>query len=157
MKMNQLLCVALLCAAGCAGTETVATSSPLVEPVAPVVEDEGEGGIQEWIPNIFADLWETLYVNIGADYGWGVHVQATDLIQIGIFDYSDFNVLGVDKGIFYGEWTCPFTERDDWRDGLDLSAELGVGFGMGFRARLWEFVDLLSTIVGFGYWSLDGD
>lgn len=158
MKTNRLLCVALLCAVGCAGTNTATTTSPLVEPVAPAMHHGGDGGIENWIPNIFADLWETMSLHLGDEYGWGLHVQATDLFQVGIFDYSDFSVLGVESDIFHGEWACPFTEREDWRDGFDFSAKVGLGdFGLGFRARLWEFVDLLSTIVGFGYWSLDGD
>ena len=40
---------------------------------------------------------------------------------------------------------------------LDMSAKFGMGFGAGFTLHTWELIDTLSTIVGFGYWSLDGD
>jgi len=141
------LCVVLLCAVGC-------SSVPAPEAPAPETAVVEDSGIQVWIPNFFADLWETFDANIGLDYQMGAHIKFTELARIGIFDYSDFTLLGVDKGIFYGEWNFQEPERGHY---WDLSGTIGVGAGASATLHTWEVLDAVSSLIGFGYWSLDGD
>src|SRR5690242_15754660 len=101
--MKRLLSVALLCAVGCSSVPATPTTK------APAA-GEKEHGLQVWVPNFFADLWETFDARIGMDYGFGAHIKLTDLAKIGIFDYSDFSLIGVDKGIFHGQWAFPNLE-----------------------------------------------
>jgi hypothetical protein len=157
--MKRLFCVALLCAVGCTSVP-VAEPAPAVVDPAPVVAvngDHNEPGLARWIPGIFADLWEVLDARIGLDYGLGAHLKFTDLARIGIFDYSDFSLIGVDSEIFHGEYTFPdmaaWTKNGSW----DFSAAFGVGLGAEFAFHTWEFFDFVSSIVGLGYWSLNDD
>ena len=145
--MKRFLCIALLCAVGCSAVPTAPTNYALQD-------DEGTG-IQYWIPAIFYNLWETVDANIGWDYGFGAHLKLTELARVGILDYSDFNVLGFTKNIFFGEWEVPpMNQRGAvW----DLSATVGIGLGASATIHVWEVVDLISVIVGFGYWSFDKD
>lgn len=140
--MKRFLCIALL-AVGCSSM-----------PTAPA-DTTTTAGIQDWIPGIFADLYETVDANIGLDYGFGAHYKLTELLRVGILDYSDFSVLGLDKEIFYGKWNFPKMNQPGsvW----DLSATLGVGLGASATIHSWEVLDLLSSIIGFGYWSIDKD
>ncbi|GJM22492.1 MAG: hypothetical protein DHS20C15_24070 [Planctomycetota bacterium] len=159
--MKRLVCIGLLVATGCASTATLPVEAEA--PAAPIIalEDGADGGggdppgIQGWIPGFFADLWQVFDANIGTGYGFGMHLHATELARLGIFDYSDFSLLGIDKGIFYGEYTVP--PMDQKEEVWVLGAKFGIGFGMEFSADLWEFVDFASSLVGFGYWSFDND
>ena len=58
--MKRLLCVALLCAVGC-------SSAPTVEPAK-------DGTIRNWIPGIFADMWDSL---IRRTIAWSTHAGAS--------------------------------------------------------------------------------
>jgi len=140
--MKRFLCIALL-AVGCSSMPTAPT------------ETTATAGIQNWIPGIFADLYETVDANVGLDYGFGAHAKATELARVGVFDYSDFSVLGFDKEIFHGQWNFP--KMDQPGSVWDLSATLGVGLGASATVHTWEVLDLISSIIGFGYWSLDED
>src|SRR5262245_64512908 len=99
--MKRLLCVALLCLAGCASVPT---------DKAPAAPEGKEHGLQVWIPHFFADLWETFDARIGMDYGFGAHIKLTDLARLGIFDYSDFTFIGVESDIFKGGYHFPNLE-----------------------------------------------
>ena len=100
--MKRLLCVALLCAAGCASVPTSApTSLPAGAPPTALADSAKEHGWQVWIPHFFADLWETFDARIGMDYGFGAHIKLTDLARLGIFDYSDFTLIGVESDILF--------------------------------------------------------
>ncbi len=151
--MRHLLCVALLCAVGCSSIP--ATSS--LNTAAPA--SESEQGLRQWIPGIFEDAWEVVDARIGMDYGFGAHFKFTDLARVGIFDYAEFDVLGFDKGIFHGKYSLPSMDpmnpakNSSW----DVSAKLAIGLGAEATVHAWELVDLASSIVGFGYWSLNQD
>ncbi len=160
----KLLCMALLCTAGCAGTMTAPPTIHGEAPALAVQDDEGPPGIQGWIPGIFDDMWDTLSINIGSGYGAGAHVKLTNLARIGIGDYADFGLLGIERDVFYGEWHNPiYTGNDDDPDAYggaslwDIGAKFGVGWGGHVTIHTWEVVDLISSIIGFGYWSIDGD
>jgi hypothetical protein len=146
--MKRQFCIALLCAVGC-------TSAPVVEP-APL-NGEHEHGLQTWIPGAFADFWEVMDARIGLDYGFGAHIKLTDLARIGIFDYSDFSLVGVESGIFYGQYAFPDLTAWNNNGSWDLAFKLGVGLGMEASLHTWEFVDFLSSLVCLGYWSFDDD
>jgi hypothetical protein len=146
--MKRLFCVALLCAVGC-------TSVPTSEP-APLNGDDAHG-IREWIPGACADLWETMDARIGLDYGFGAHIKITDLARIGIFDYSDFSLVGVDRGIFYGNWNFPDMKAWNNNGSWDFAFKFGIGLGMEGSLHTWELIDFFSSVVGLGYWSLDDD
>ena len=157
--MKRFVCIGLLVATGCAGTANLpveAATAPM--PVVAVDHHDGVDdmvGIQTWIPGIFADLWEIFDADIGAGYGFGAHIHATELARLGIFDHSDFSLLGIDKGIFNGEYTLPPMNQKE--EVWVLGAKFGVGFGAGFSADIWEMIDFVSSVVGFGYWSFDED
>lgn len=148
--MKRLLSVALLCAVavGCATT-------PVAQPVAG--SEAQAKGIQNWIPASFADLWEIGDANIGTGYGFGASVKVTDLARIGIIDYSEFSVLGVDKGIFHLEYALP--DMAAWKNNgsWDLSAKIGIGLGADATLHTWEVVDFASTLLTLNYWSFDDD
>ena len=155
--MKRLLCVALHCAVGCT---SVPTSAPtmLTKDAPPTTMLEGkEHGIQVWLPNSFADLWEILDARIGMDYGFGAHIKLTDLARLGIFDYSDFSLLTIDSGIFHGEWNPPNMDPRTKNGSWDLSLKLGVGLGAEATLHTWEIVDFLSTFLTLGYWSFNDD
>jgi len=162
------LVLALLCTAGCAVTPPAATppAGSLPLPVIAqdeVVVDEGPPGIAGWIPAIFHNLWDVLSIDLGSNYGAGVHVQATNLARIGIGEYADFGLLGVEGDIFQGRWHCPLkVEQDDGSSHYDSAVwDVGVHFGIGFGGYVMvhtaEIVDWVSVVVGFGYWSLKGE
>jgi hypothetical protein len=147
--MKRLFCVALLlCAVGC-------SSTPAIEP-APQ-EAPQEKGWRNWIPGAFADLWEVMDARIGIDYGFGAHVKLTDLARIGIFDYSDFSLVGVESGIFHGHYNFPNLEAWKKNGSWDLGIKLGVGLGVEASLHTWEFIDFLSSAVCLGYWSFNDD
>jgi len=148
--MKRLLSVALLCAvaAGCA-------SAPVAQPVAG--NDAHAKGIQNWIPASFADLWEIGDARIGIDYGFGASLKLTDLFRLGIIDYSEFSVLGVDKGIFHGEYAIPNLKAWERNGSWDLSAKIGVGLGAEATLHTWEVVDFASTLLTLNYWSFNDD
>lgn len=148
--MKRFLCVALLCAVGCSSAPTAS------EPVT-LDDHNKETGIQVWIPGFFADLWETVDARIGMDYGFGAHLKVTDLARIGILDYSDFSLIGIESGIFKGHWQFPNMDPTAAQHSWDLSAKVAVGLGAEATLHTWEVVDALSSLVGFGYWSLDND
>ena len=141
--MKRLLCVALLCAVGC-------SSAPTAEPAK-------DGTIRNWIPGIFADVWDTFEARVGVDYGFGAHMKFTNLARVGIFDYSDFSLLGFDSGVFNGDYVFPDFNPTHPGGAWDLSAKVGVGFGAEATLHTWEIVDLASSIIGLGYWSLEND
>jgi hypothetical protein len=146
--MKRLFCVALLCAVGC-------SSAPVDEPLPP--DGEQEHGWQTWIPGACADLWEVLDARIGLDYGFGASIKLTDLARIGILDEADFSLIGVDSGIFHGQYRFP--DMAAWKNNgsWDLAFKFGVGLGMEASLHTWEFVDFLSSLVFLGYWSFDDD
>jgi hypothetical protein len=141
--MKRLLCVALLCAVGC-------SSAPTAEPAK-------DGTIRNWIPGIFADLYDTVDARIGLDYGFGAWVKFTDLAHVGIFDYSNFGFFGFDSGIFHGRYELPNMDPTSKNGSWDLSGKIGVGLGAEATLHTWEVFDLASSIVGLGYWSLNDD
>ena len=147
--MNRLFCVALLCAVGC-------SSAPAVEPV-PLNDEHHRGGIQEWVPGAFEDLWEVMDGRIGIDYGFGGSIKLTDLARIGIFDESQFSLFGVESDVFYGE--CHFPDLRAWNKNgsWDLSFRFGIGLGMEASLHTWEMLDFFSSVLGFGYYSLNDD
>ncbi|HTE05703.1 MAG TPA: hypothetical protein VK824_05855 [Planctomycetota bacterium] len=149
--MKRLLSVALLCAvaAGCA-------AAPVAKPVAGPETAKGYG-IQAWIPATFADLYETVDARIGLDYGFGAHLKVTDLARIGILDYSEFSLIGVDKDIFYGEYHFPDLAAWKKNGSWDLSAKVGVGLGAEATLHTWEVVDFASTLLTLNYWSFNND
>ncbi|MHC5209811.1 MAG: hypothetical protein ACYTG2_03740 [Planctomycetota bacterium] len=147
--MKRLFCVALLCAVGC-------SSAAVVEPT-PLNGDHEGVGIQKWIPGAFDDLWEVMDARIGLDYGFGGHVKLTDLARIGIFDHSDFSLVGIERDIFYGEWNFPDLQAWNNNGSWDLGVKFGVGLGMEGTLHTWELIDFFSSVIGFGYWSLDDD
>jgi hypothetical protein len=149
--MKRLLSVALLCAvvAGCA-------SVPAAAPVGQGGTHAGTG-IQDWIPATFADIYETVDGRIGIDYGFGAHLKLTDLARIGIFDYSEFSLIGVDKGIFHGQYQFPDLQAWNNNGSWDLGAKIGVGLGAEAHLHTWEVIDAISTLVTLNYWSFDND
>ena len=159
--MIRFVCIGLLVATGCASTASLPVEAEAAPaPVAVVQDAADEGGddmvgIQTWIPGIFYDLYDIFDANIGSGYGFGVHLHATELARVGIFDHADFSLLGIDKGIFNGEYTLPPMNQKE--DVWVLSAKFGIGVGAGFSADIWEMIDFVSSVVGFGYWSLDED
>jgi hypothetical protein len=147
--MKRFLCVALLCAVGCTSVPTA------TEPPFSAAKEEN---IQVWIPNFFADLWETVDARIAMDYGFGAHVKLTDLARVGIFDYSDFALLGTGAGTFFkGEYDFPNMDPTTKNGSWDLSIKVGVGLGAEATLHTWEVVDALSTLVTAGYWSFNHD
>ncbi len=146
--MKRLLSVALLCAVGCS---TVPVDKPVVG------GDQKEHSWQSWIPGACADLWETFDARIGMDYGLGAHFKLTDLARLGIFDYSDFALVGVGSGIFHGQWAFPNLEAWKQNGSWDLSVKVGVGLGGEATLHTWEVVDFFTSVVGLGYWSADDD
>jgi len=147
--MKRFLCVALLCAVGCTSVPTAPS------PTAPVAGKEH--GLQVWVPNFFADLWEVADARIAMDYGFGAQFKLTDLARIGIFDYSEFSLIGVDKGIFKGEYAFPDLRAWNNNGSWDLSAKFGMGLGAEFALHTWEVVDFFSSLVCLGFWSFDDD
>jgi hypothetical protein len=148
--MKRLFCVALLCAVGC-------TSAPLVG-TAPQEDEVAESqGWQEWIPGAFADLWEVMDARIGLDYGFGAKFKLTDLARIGIFDDSEFSLVGVEAGIFHGDYNFPDLRAWNNNGSWDLGFRFGVGLGMELNFHTWEFADFVTSAVCLGYWSLDED
>ncbi len=147
--MRLLLCVALLCAVGCASVPSATTNTMTLE--------EQRMGIQYWIPETFEDLWDTVDANIGMDYGFGGHIKLTDLARLGIFDYADISVLGFDSGIFDGTFEAP--DLAAWKNNgaWDLSGTIGVGLGAMARLNTWEVFDLASTLLTLNYFSFDRD
>lgn len=154
--MKHLICVALLCAVGCSAVPAAPSTAP-PEPTAASVPLAGEGhhdrGIQAWIPGIFTNLWDTFDARIGMDYGFGAHVKMTDLARIGIFDYSDFSLLGFDRDIFYGQWNFPHREGWHVQTSYDLAFKVGVGLGAEAAVHPYEIVDWLCWTFTAGYWS----
>ena len=166
--MKKLLCMALLCTAvGCAGTKEAPLNYSAEAPSLPAIAaQDGEKeapGIQGWIPAIFSNLWDVLSINIGTGYGAGAHVQLTNLARVGIGEYADFGLIGVESDVFYGEWHNPlYLEGEDGehiysQDVWDIGARFGIGFGGYFMIHTAEIVDWVSTVIGFGYWSLNED
>jgi hypothetical protein len=169
--MKRLICATLLCAVGCASVES--TQPPVQGELVgqSALMDHHEGGddlvgIQKWIPGIFEDLWDTLDADIGGDYGFGAHVYFTNFARVGIFDYADFGLVGIESSIFEGQYVNPIVDErwaresvDVWEEApiLDLRARFGIGVGVYLALHTWEVVDLASSIIGFGYWSLDDD
>jgi len=157
--MRHLICVALLCAVGCSAVPAaqpaapVAASAVAVAPVANSDQPHAQRGWQAWIPGIFNNLWETFDARIGMDYGFGAHLKVTDLARIGIFDYSDFTLLGFDKDIFYGKYNWPCATGWDMHSSYDLSVKVGVGLGGEVAVHPYEIVDWLCWTVTIGYWS----
>ena len=170
--MKRLICASLLFAVGCASVES--TQAPvtgeLENPV--MVADHHEGGdddligIQKWIPGIFSDLFDILEADIGGDYGFGAHLYFTNFARVGLFDYADFGLVGIESSIFEGEYVNPLVDNrwkresvDLWEEApiLDLRARFGIGVGVYVGLYTWEIVDFVSSVVGFGYWSLDED
>ena len=157
--MRLLICVALLCGLGCSAVP-VAPAAPAAEPVATPamapVEQDGtmhDHGWQAWIPGIFNNLWETFDARIGMDYGFGAHLKVTDLARIGIFDYSDFSLLGFDRDIFYGRWNWPHREGWHLESSYDLAFKVGVGLGAEAAIHPYEIVDWLCWTFTLGYYS----
>ena len=147
--MKRLLCIALLSAVGCTSVPTA--------PEAAAAPAAKEHSWQVWIPGFFADLWETVDARIAMDYGFGAHVKFTDLARLGIFDYSDFSLVGIESGIFKGEYHFPNMDPTTKNGSWDLSMKLGMGLGAEATLHTWEVVDALSSLVGLGYWSLNDD
>jgi len=160
----KLLCMALLCTVGCAGTKNAPPTMIHSEaPAFAVQDEEGAPGIQGWIPGIFDDLWDTISINIGSGYGAGAHVQLTNLARIGIGEYADFGLLGVEADVFYGNWHCPVELENEEgesaysHDVWDIGTRFGVGVGAHFTLHTQQVLDLVTSIIGFGYWSWNGD
>jgi len=161
--MKRCLCIALLCAVGCTSVPTASappTSAPTVVATAeraPTAPPAKEHGLQVWIPNFFADLWEIFDARIGMDYGFGARLKLTDLARIGIFDYSDFSLFGIESGIFHGNYQFPnlaaWTKNGSW----DFSAKIGVGLGVEATIHTWEIVDAISSLVCLGFWTFNDD
>jgi hypothetical protein len=151
--MKRFLCIALLSAVGCTSVPT-ASEPAAPAPTAPAAK---EHGLQVWIPNFFADLWETVDARIGMDYGFGAAVKLTDLARIGIFDYSDFALIGIEADIFKGEYHFPNLAAWQKNGSWDLSAKLGVGLGAEAHIHTWEIVDAVSSLVCLGFWSFNDD
>jgi hypothetical protein len=153
--MRHLICVVLLCAVGCSAVPAAPPAAPTVEPTATAVVngDHATTGWQAWIPGIFTNLWDTFDARIGMDYGFGAHVKVTDLARIGIFDYSDFSLLGVDRDIFYGEWHWPHREGWHVQTSYDLAFKVGLGLGAEASLHTYELVDWLCWTVTLGYYS----
>ena len=141
--MKRLLCVALLSAVGCTSVPTSAE---------PPVAAPKEHGIQVWVPGFFADLWETFDARIAMDYGFGAHLKFTDLARIGIFDYSDFSLLGIDRDIFYGRMHWPHREGWHMQTSYDLAVKVGVGLGAEAAIHPYEIVDWLCWTFTAGYY-----
>jgi hypothetical protein len=154
--MRHLICVALLCVVGCSAVPAAPPAAPAAALAsAPVVNGEHEKGIQAWIPGIFTNLWDTFDARLGVDYGFGAHLKVTDLARIGIFDYSDFSLLGFDRDIFYGHWNWP--HKDGWhlQTSYDLAFKVGVGFGFEAALHTYEVVDWLCWTLSLGYLDLN--
>ncbi len=148
--MKRFLCVALLCAVGCASVPNATETA---------YGDNGkEQSWQTWIPGFFADLWETVDARVAMDYNFGAHLKATDLARVGMFDYSDFSVLGIESGIFNGDWVFPNMDPTTKNGSWDLGMKFGMGLGAEATLHTWEVVDALSQLVGgWAGWSLNGD
>ena len=157
--MKRLLCVALLCAVGCASAPTSAPVSLPAGAPPPAYADGGakEHGWQVWIPHFFADLWECFDARIGMDYGFGAHIKLTDLARLGIFDYSDFSLIGVESDIFKGGYHFPNLAAWNKNGSWDLSVKIGVGLGAEATIHTWEIIDAISTLVTLDYYSFNGD
>jgi hypothetical protein len=154
--MRLLICVALLCAVGCSAVPVAEPAATVAAPeTAPVANGEHDHGIQAWVPGIFSNLWDTFDARIGMDYGFGAHVKLTDLARFGIFDYSDFSLLGLDREIFYGKWNWPHREGWHVHTSYDLSFKVGVGLGADAALHTYEVVDWLAWTFSLGYWDLD--
>jgi hypothetical protein len=151
--MKRFVCIALLSAVGCTSVPT-ATATPAPAPTAPAAK---EHSIQVWIPNFFADLWETVDARIGIDYGFGAKLKLTDLARIGIFDYSDFTFFGLESGIFHGNYQFPNMAAWSKNGSWDLSIKLGMGLGAEATIHTWEIVDAVTSLVGLGFWSINDD
>jgi hypothetical protein len=151
--MKRFLCIALLSAVGCT---SVPTASAPAAP-APAALAAKEHGLQVWVPNFFADLWETVDARVGTDYGFGAAIKLTDLARVGIFDYSDFTLFGIESDIFKGQFHFPNLAAWEKNWSWDLSAKLGVGFGAEASIHTWEIIDAVSSLVGLGFWSFNDD
>ncbi len=160
---SKLLCMALLCTVGCAGTMNAPPVISAEAPALAVQEDGGSSGFQGWIPGIFDDAWDILSMNIGSGYGAGVHVQATNILRLGIGEYADFGVLGIESEIFEGTWNCPLYLEDETGERAyhervwDIGVKFGVGWGGHVTVHTWDIFDFVSSIIGGGFWSLDDD
>lgn len=158
--MRHLICVLLLGAVGCSAVpEAGPAAPPAAAAVAPVVvqEEFHEEGWQAWIPGIFTNLWDTFDARIGMDYGFGAHLKLTDLARIGIFDYSDFSLLGIDRDIFYGRMHWPHREGWHVQTSYDLAVKVGVGLGAEAAIHPYEIVDWLCWTFTAGYYSPSTD
>ena len=160
--MRHLICVALLCAVGCSAVPGAAPAAPPAAPtVAQVVAQEAptphEEGWQAWIPGIFTNLWDTFDARIGMDYGFGAHLKLTDLARIGIFDYSDFSLFGIDQDLFYGETHWPHREGWHMQTSYDLAFKVGIGLGAEAALHPYEIVDWLCWTFTAGYYSPSTD
>ena len=155
--MRYLIGVALLCAVGCSAVPAAApTPSPATEPAsAPVVNGDHDKGIQAWIPGIFNNFWDTFDARIGMDYPFGAHLKVTDLARIGIFDYSDFSLLGFDRDIFYLHWNWPYREGWHVQTAYDLSVKLGMGLGAEATLHTYEVADWICWTLSLGYFDLN--
>ena len=154
--MRHLICVALLVAVGCSAVPAAEPTPPAEEPAsAPAVNGEHDMGIQAWIPGIFTNLWDTFDARIGMDYGFGAHLQVTDLARIGIFEYSDFTLLGFDRDIFYFRWNWPCKEGWQMQTSYDLAFKVGVGLGAEASLHTYEVVDWLCWTFSLGYFDLN--
>ncbi|RKY17986.1 MAG: hypothetical protein DRQ55_14475 [Planctomycetota bacterium] len=170
--MKRLICACLLFAVGCASVENsqppvmLELDSAEASAQEHVDDPTKPHGIQTWIPGIFSNLFDIFDADIGGDYGFGVHLYATNFARVGLFDYADFGVVGIESSIFEGEYVNPLVDErwsrdsdDRWDEApiLDLRARFGIGVGVYFGFYTWEVFDFASSIVGFGYWSLDDD
>lgn len=159
--MRHLICVALLCAVGCSAVPvappapTASSAEAVTTVTTPVVNGEHEMGWQAWVPGIFTNLWDTFDARIGMDYGFGAHVKLTDLARFGIFDYSDFSLLGLDRDIFQGRWNWPHKEGWHVQTSYDLSLKVGVGLGAEAALHTYEVADWLCWTFTLGYYDLN--
>lgn len=169
--MQRILCATLLLAAGCASvgsTQPPASGEPILTPA--VVDEAAPAAastdIRDWIPGIFSDLWDTVDADFGGDFGFGAHLYFTNFARVGIFDYQDFGLVGIESSIFHGKYVDPRYDTRWKRESidycnqgpaLDLRARFGVGVGGSLELRTWEVLDLVTSIVGVGYWSMDND
>jgi len=143
--MRLFLCVALLCAVGCASV-----------PATNATADQ-QMGLAHWIPETFDDLWDVADADIGLDYGFGAHIKLTDLLRLGIFEYSDFSFLGFGAAIFDGNSEPVNMQAWQNNGAWDLSAKFGVGLGGMFRINTWEIFDFVSTLITLNHFSFDED
>jgi hypothetical protein len=143
--MRLFLCVALLCAVGC-------SSVPAAN-----MEGDQELGLAHWIPETFSDLWDCFDGNVGLDYGFGAHFKMTEMFRLGIFDYSDFSLLGFTATTFDGVSEPVNMEAWNNNGAWDLSAKFGMGLGGMARVNTWEIFDFISTLVTLNFFSFDED